>query len=30
MLITKKMVGRLKDVHMFRGVAGGMFDHFLV
>ena len=29
-LITKRMVGRLKDVHVFRGVAGGMSDHFLV
>ena len=29
-LITKRMVGRLKGVHVFRGVAAGMFDHFLV
>ena len=29
-LITKRMVGRLKDVHVFRGVADGMSDHFLV
>ena len=29
-LITKRMVGRLKDVHVFRGVAAGMSDHFLV
>ena len=29
-LITKRMVGRLKDVHVFRGVATGMSDHFLV
>ena len=29
-LITKRMVGRLKDVHVFRGVAAGMPDHFLV
>ena len=29
-LITKRMVGRLKDVHVLRGVAVGMFDHFLV
>ena len=29
-LITKRMVGRLKDVHVFRGVAVGMSDHFLV
>ena len=29
-LITKRMVSRLKDVHVFRGVAAGMYDHFLV
>ena len=29
-LITKRMVGRLKDVHVFRGVAAGMSDPFLV
>ena len=29
-LITKRMIGRLKNVHMLRGVAAGMFDHFLV
>ena len=29
-LITKRMVGRLKDVHVFRGVASGMPDQFLV
>ena len=29
-LITKRMVGRLKDVHVFRSVAAGMSDHFLV
>ena len=29
-LITKRMFGRLKDVHVFRGVAAGMCDHFLV
>ena len=29
-LITKRMVGRLKDVHVFRGVADGMSDHILV
>ena len=29
-LITKRMVGRLKGVHVFRGVAAGMSDHFLV
>ena len=27
-LITKRMVGRLKDVHVLRGVAAGMSDHF--
>ena len=31
MLITKKRIGRVKDVHVFRGVAAGiMSDHFLV
>ena len=29
-LITKRMVGRLKDVHVFTGVAAGMSDHFFV
>ena len=29
-LITKIMVDRLKVVHVFRGVAAGMSDHFLV
>ena len=29
-LITKRVVGRLKDVHVFRGVAAGISDHFLV
>ena len=29
-LITKKMIGRVKDVHVFRGVASGISDHFLV
>ena len=30
-LISKKMIGRVKDVHVFRGVAAGiMSDHFLV
>ena len=29
-LITKRMVGRFKDVHVFRGVAAGLSDHFLV
>ena len=30
MLITKRMVGRMKDVHVFRGVAASMSDHILV
>ena len=29
-LIAKRMVGRLNDVHVFRDVAAGMSDHFLV
>ena len=29
-LITKRMVGRLKDVYVFRGVAAGMSDHFFI
>ena len=29
-LIAKRMIGRVKDVHVFRGVAAGMSDHFLV
>ncbi len=29
-LIERGMVGRLLDVHVFRGEAGGMSDHFLV
>ena len=29
-LITKGVIGRLKDVHVFRGMAAGMSDHFLV
>ena len=29
-LITERMVGRLKDAHVFRGVAAGVSDHFLV
>ena len=29
-LITKRMVGRLKDVYVFRGVPAGMSDHFLI
>ena len=29
-MLIKRMVGRLKDVHVFRGLAAGMSDHFLV
>ena len=29
-LISKRMVGRLKEVHVLRGVAAGMSVHFLV
>ena len=29
-LITKRMMGRVKDVHVFRGLAAGISDHFLV
>ena len=29
-LVRKEMIGRLKDVHVFRGVAAGVSDHFLV
>ena len=29
-LIERRMVGRLKDVHVYRGEAAGMSDHFLV
>ena len=29
-LIAREMTGRLKDVHVYRGMAGGMSDHFLV
>ena len=29
--ISKRMIGRVKDVHMFRDVAAGIIsDHFLV
>ena len=28
-VLIKRMFGRLKDVHAFRGVAAGMSDHFL-
>ena len=30
MLITKRMIGRVLDVHVYRGMAAGMSDHFLV
>ena len=31
MLITKRMIGRVKDVQVFRGEAAGIMpDHFLV
>ena len=29
-MLIKRIVGRLKDVHVFRAVAAGMSDHFLV
>ena len=29
-LLTGRMIGRLKDVHVYRGVTAGMSDHFLV
>ena len=29
-LIEKRMIGRLKDVHVYRGVTAGMSDHYLV
>ena len=29
-VLIKRMAGRLKDVHVLRGVAAGMSDHFLV
>ena len=29
-LIARSMVGRLKDVHVYRGMTAGMSDHFLV
>ena len=29
-LITKKMLGRLKDVQVFRGLAAGVSAHFFV
>ena len=29
-LIARRVIGRLKDVHVFRGMAAGMSDHFLV
>lgn len=29
-IVTKRVAGRLIDVHVYRGVAGGVSDHFLV
>ena len=29
-LIRRRMIGRLKDVHVFKGVTAGVSDHFLV
>ncbi|WP_435352352.1 hypothetical protein, partial [Klebsiella pneumoniae] len=29
-LIRRSLVGRLKDVHVYRGAAAGLSDHFLV
>ena len=29
-LVSKKILGRLLDVHVFRGEAGGISDHYLV
>ena len=29
-LLTRRMIGRLKDVHVYRGVTAGLSDHFLV
>ena len=29
-LTAKRMIGRVKDVHVFRGVTAGISDHFLV
>ena len=29
-LIAKSMIGRVEDVHVFRGVAAGISDHFLI
>ena len=29
-LLTRRMIGRLKDVHVYRGMTAGMSDHFLV
>ena len=28
-IVTKRMIGRLKDVHVFRGMATGISDHLL-
>ena len=29
-LLTKSVIGRLKDVHVYRGMAAGISDHFLI
>ena len=29
-LVEKRVIGRLKDVHVYRGVTAGMSDHYLV
>ena len=29
-LIAKSMIGRVEDVHVFRGVAAGISDHFMI
>ena len=29
-MVTKSMIGRVKDVHVLRGESGGISDHFLV
>ena len=31
MLVTKRIIGRVKDVHVFRGMAAGIIsDHYVV
>ena len=29
-IVSKKSLGRLMDVHVYKGEAGGISDHFLV